>query len=88
MRRVRWLAVAAALAVALVTGALCAGCPAAHSDYPTTSCKTDSDCYRGEKCINSSVCMPIGADLAQPPAAPRDLAGQTIDMTDLDGGTP
>jgi hypothetical protein len=55
------------------------GCPAAHDDYPGASCKVDSDCFKGEKCLNS-ICIVPG-----PPAdmsivlPPSDLAG--ADMT-------
>ena len=71
---------------ALVAGAAAlTGCPAAHNDYPGGSCKTDNDCYKGEKCMNGSICVPSmaaatdlavplvpGADLAQP-QGPVDL---------------
>jgi len=60
----------------LVGGVLAAataltGCPAAHSDYPGTSCMLDSDCYVGEICSNS-ICVPnedmtITGDFAHPP---------------------
>lgn len=72
------------LFVALVTLAgAAAGCPAAHNDYPSASCKTDSDCYKGEKCMNASICVAVGTDMAVslPPGddlagtAPDDLAG-------------
>jgi hypothetical protein len=36
----------------------CVGCPAAHSDYPTRACSTNDDCFLGEHCLNSSVCVP------------------------------
>jgi hypothetical protein len=47
---------------ALVSGLLAAtttlvGCPAAHDDYPGTSCKANSDCYIGEIC-NGTICVP------------------------------
>ena len=56
------------------------GCPAAHSDYPTQACKTDNDCYVGERCMNNSLCVTLGADLAQAP--------KRFDMTVTDGSTP
>jgi len=54
----------------LTVGALLAGCPAAHSDYPGTACKINSDCYEGEIC-NGSVCVPnldmsVTGDFAHP----------------------
>jgi hypothetical protein len=42
-----------------------AGCPAAHSDYPTQACKVDSDCYEGEHCLNNTICVSNGADMAK-----------------------
>jgi hypothetical protein len=85
----------ALLGAVLVVGALVAaaslvGCPAAHDDYPNASCKTDSDCYKGEKCMNASVCVPTTPiqDMAIPPGsdlASFDLANATaIDMTSVD----
>jgi hypothetical protein len=35
-----------------------AGCPAAHGDYPSQSCMTNDDCFKGERCLNSSICVP------------------------------
>jgi hypothetical protein len=39
------------LACAVLAALALAGCPAAHSDYPTRSCKVQSDCYEGETCV-------------------------------------
>jgi hypothetical protein len=45
-----------ALALLLVATAslLLSGCPAAHSDYPSRSCKINTDCYEGEVCVQSA----------------------------------
>ena len=52
---------------AAVTAVVFAGCPGAHDGWPTTACVVDSDCYIGEKCMSSSVCVPSGStDLAAP----------------------
>jgi len=55
----------------LAAAAALTGCPAAHSDYPGSSCMLDSDCYVGEICSNS-ICVPnedmtITGDFAHPP---------------------
>jgi hypothetical protein len=75
---------AALVAGALVAAASLVGCPAAHNDYPNASCKTDSDCYKGEKCMNASVCVPTTPvqDMAVPPGpdmASFDLANANMD---------
>ncbi len=70
-------------------GAL-AGCPAAHNDYPGTSCTMDSDCYVGEVCKDHSICvlnvdMSIVGDFAHLPfgdGGESDLS--TSDMTSGD----
>ena len=43
--------------VLAAAGAL-AGCPAAHNDYPGTTCKTTSDCYLGEVFSTAGMCVP------------------------------
>jgi hypothetical protein len=53
---------AGAFLVGIVLGA--SGCPAAHDDYPGTSCKTDSDCFKGEHCMNNTICVPDAIDMA------------------------
>ena len=81
--------------IAVVVGGLLAaagalaGCPAAHSGYPGTSCKTNSDCYVGEICSSALICVPnldmaITGDFAHPPfdigatdMSPGDDAGMT-----------
>jgi hypothetical protein len=57
-----------------------AGCPAAHSDYPSQSCKSDNDCYLGEHCKDNSICVPNGLDLS--------ATQSTTDMSRNDGGGP
>lgn len=77
MRRA-WMSIAGAFLVGIVLGA--SGCPAAHDDYPGTSCKTDSDCFKGEHCMNNTICVADVADMAmQLPDLP--LSG----MPDLTG---
>ncbi len=72
----------AALAIALAG----AGCPAAHGGYPDKTCMIDSDCYQGEVCGSSMMCvlspkidlaMPMNGDLstAADLSPPVDLAG-------------
>ena len=80
------------IAALLVAGALGAvaslvGCPAAHDDYPGASCKTDSDCYQGEKCMNASVCVPVTPvqDLAAPPGS--DLSSTDMAQSSMDDMT-
>lgn len=73
MRRT-WLGLLAVLALA--------GCPAAHNDFPSQACKTDSDCYLGERCMNNSICVAVPADLAAAAATTK------VDMSRADGGTP
>jgi hypothetical protein len=53
MRRILLGVVAAG---GLVVAAAVAGCPAAHDDYPGSSCKTSNDCFNGEVC-NNSICV-------------------------------
>ena len=58
-----------AIFVILAGGALAAlttlvGCPAAHDDYPGAACKTDSDCYEGEHCLNQTLCVLDTPDMA------------------------
>jgi hypothetical protein len=75
---------------AIATAASLIGCPAAHNDYPNATCKADSDCFKGEKCMNASVCVPVTPiqDMAIPPGsdlASTDLANMTMDdMTSVD----
>jgi hypothetical protein len=82
-RHIRSILAAGALAA---LGAL-GGCPSAHTDYPGASCKTDSDCFKGEYCKDASICVPLmsAPDLAVtlPPGA--DMAGQpSSDMSGAD----
>jgi hypothetical protein len=74
----RHLCAIVAGAALAVTAAL-SGCPAAHDDYPGLSCKTDSDCYQGEHCMNASICV-ADTDLA---AVEYDLAHKS---SNSDGG--
>jgi hypothetical protein len=55
------------------------GCPTAHSDYPAQSCTTNNDCYLGEHCLNNSICVPNGRDLAVPRVT-ADLSGADMVM--------
>lgn len=50
-------------------GGLLAGCPAAHSGYPTTDCKTNQDCYQGETCVMNT-CTTVQPDLSVPSNLP------------------
>lgn len=95
MRRLFGRVFGRAVGVLLVAGALVAattlvGCPAAHDDYPNATCKTDGDCFQGEKCMNASVCVPVTTpiDMAIPPGsdlASFDLANPPMDdMTSVD----
>lgn len=75
MRARTWGVIAA---IVLGAGTLLVGCPAFHDDYPGTSCKSASDCYKGEVCM-SNVCTAITPDMAMPQmmfnfdfAMPRD----------------
>jgi hypothetical protein len=68
------------LALAALSSLALGGCPAAHNDYPSQACKTDNDCYIGERCMNNSICVMLGADMASPP--------KHFDMTVTDGSTP
>jgi hypothetical protein len=61
MRRA-WMSIAGALLAGIVVGA--SGCPAAHDDYPGTACTTDSDCFQGEHCMNSTICVANAVDMA------------------------
>jgi hypothetical protein len=72
-------AIAGTFLVGIVLGA--AGCPAAHDDYPGTSCKTDSDCFKGEHCMNSTICVADAVDMA---IELPDLAHFGPDMADTD----
>jgi hypothetical protein len=47
----------ARLGLVVLAALALAGCPAAHDDYPTQSCKTNDDCYEGERCLNNSICV-------------------------------
>lgn len=76
---------------ALVAFATLSGCPAAHDDYPGTSCMANSDCYIGEIC-NGTICVPdvdmqvILPDLAHnfgEGGVPDDLSDSS-DMTPVD----
>jgi hypothetical protein len=66
-------------------GAL-AGCPAAHDDYPGTSCDPTSSavqCYVGEICSSAGTCVPnfdmsIVGDFAH---LPFGDGGETIDLS-------
>jgi hypothetical protein len=77
------------VAGALTAGALLTGCPAAHSDYPGTACKANSDCYQGEVC-NGTMCVPnldlsVMGDFAHPiPDLSSDLMPNMDDMTPVD----
>ena len=68
------------LGLVILAALALAGCPAAHSDFPSQSCKTDSDCYLGEHCLNNSICVAVGGDLATAP--------KKIDMSGPDLGMP
>lgn len=81
MRRLR---LAIFVAAAALGSATLAGCPGAHSDYPGASCKVDSDCYKGEKCMNAAVCVPtaVAGDMAMTLPPGSDLANsQSLDLT-------
>ncbi|HEY2743490.1 MAG TPA: hypothetical protein VGL86_02665 [Polyangia bacterium] len=76
--------------IAVVVGTLLAaagalaGCPAAHDDYPGTSCKSTSDCYVGEICSTAGMCMPnidmsITGDFAHLPFG--DGGNETMDLS-------
>jgi hypothetical protein len=85
----RRLVIAMILGSALATAAALTGCPAAHDDYPGASCKVNSDCYQGEICSNSSVCvltqdMAVNGDFAHPSP---DLSGDDM-MPPMDDMTP
>jgi hypothetical protein len=75
------------IASILVAGALAAtatlsGCPAAHDDYPGGTCKDNTDCFKGEVCMNASICVPAPSDMAMT-LPPGDLAGQPpADLSD------
>jgi hypothetical protein len=58
-RRILALIVVGGLAI---LGTL-SGCPAGHDDYPGTACMLDSDCYQGEHCMNSAVCVADAPDM-------------------------
>jgi hypothetical protein len=81
------LRLAGAFAVGIVLGA--AGCPAAHDDYPGSSCKTDSDCFKGEPCMNNTICVSDAIDMAVelpdiagfPPGTDLSGLGGPDDMT-------
>jgi hypothetical protein len=84
----RRLILTALLGAAVATAATLSGCPAAHSDYPGTSCRVDSDCFQGEVCQNNTICVPnldmsVIGDFAHPSP---DLSGD--DMMPMDDMTP
>ena len=87
MRRA-WLGIVGALFVGIVVGA--SGCPAAHDDYPGTACMKDSDCFKGEHCMNNTICVADTADMAMqlpdlPLGSQPDLVGLgAVDMTGED----
>ena len=82
-RRILAILVGGALAIA----ATLSGCPAAHDDYPGSSCKVNADCYQGEIC-NGTICVPnvdmsVVGDFAH---LSPDLSGS--DMMLMDDMTP
>jgi hypothetical protein len=72
---------ALAAAVALAATLSLSGCPAAHDDYPGSSCKVDNDCFKGEKCMNSICVAAMAPQDLSVVLPPPDLAG--ADMTEL-----
>jgi hypothetical protein len=82
MRRVL-LAIFVAGSVAAT--ATLSGCPAAHDGYPGGTCKTDKDCFKGEKCMNASICVPVQAavDMAVVVPPSNDMAQAVDDMAML-----
>jgi hypothetical protein len=85
-------AVFAILAAVLLSGAVLLGCPAAHDEYPGLACKTDSDCYGAEHCVNLQCEAPmpdLAMDISFPTfdfAHPVDggLDGDSMDLSEVD----
>jgi hypothetical protein len=74
--------------LALLVGALaCAGCPALHDGYPTTSCNLPSECFCGETCVDH-VCVPLDGATCGDDGATEVDASAPDEATPIDAATP